>query len=404
MPENKQLQYSLKNSIMVAFFLLAIIWGIILSAVFQQVLSAMLTRYNWDEFAVREILSKVTLVNTSFTIAGSILVVFIALLFSKLIAVPVEKLLKGVKEVCAGNLDAKVDVQNYDEIGELAEAFNQMTENLNRMTVSRNALNKVYEELMLVNAELRQVQAQVVQGAKMAAVGQLAGGVAHEINNPLSGVLNNVQLIKMLAEEKKDFNIEEFRELLSVIEGSALRCKNITQALLDFSHVSSGAYQPVSLNTLTEQVLILVEHELKLQNLPIKKELAPDLPLISGDAQLLQQVIFNFISNASWAVEKRFHKEEGGVISIKTYSEKDKGLACISVSDNGIGIAKENIERMFEPFFTTKAVGEGTGLGLSVVYNIIKIHKGTISIESEVNKGTTFRVAFSVKQNLPAGD
>ncbi len=227
----------------------------------------------------------------------------------------------------------------------------------------------------------------------MAAVGQLASGVAHEINNPLTGVLNNLQLIKMETEQRTDFSISDFKELLDIIEESALRCKKITRSLLDFSHASKGIYQISSLNEIIDKVVMLVEHEMNLENIVIVKDLPSVVLFIDCDVQLLQQVIFNLISNAKWAIEKK-SKREGGTIDIKVCFNAEEKAVCLNVSDSGIGIPKENQEKIFEPFFTTKTVGEGTGLGLSVVYSIVRDHKGKITVESEVGKGTTFKICF----------
>lgn len=251
------------------------------------------------------------------------------------------------------------------------------------------------EELRAAYEELKHTQAQLVQSAKMASVGVLAGGVAHEINNPLTGVLNNVQLIKMIADQKKDFSIDEFKELLALIEESAQRCTKITRSLLSFSRASKGVLQPVSLNEMVDRVMILVEHELKLENITIQRETFENLPLIKGDAQLLQQIIFDTITNSKWAIQKKSQKG-GGVITIKTDHEPGSHFISLYLSDNGIGIPKENLERIFEPFFTTKPVGEGTGLGLSIVYNIIKEHNGTIAVESEPGERTTFKITLPI--------
>jgi two-component system, NtrC family, sensor kinase len=326
----------------------------------------------------------------------------ISFLLTRKILAPVKKLMEATEKISSGDLNFRVSVGTQDEIGVLAGSFNTMVDDLQKMTVSRDDLAKevtarknAEEELKSAYEQLKSAQGQVVQSAKMASVGLLAGGVAHEINNPLTGVLNNVQLIKMIAEQKKDFSFEEFKELLGVIEESALRCKKITQSLLDFSHASRGNFQKLFLNDITDKIVVLIEHELNLQDIIIKKELEPSLPLILGDNQLLQQVIFDMISNARWAIKKRSDKEPGLII-LKTQYYTDKNAACISISDNGIGISKENLSHIFEPFFTTKPVGEGTGLGLSIVYNIIKAHKGSIEVESEEDKGANFKICLPV--------
>ena len=271
-------------------------------------------------------------------------------------------------------------------------ALKEKEERAERKELEEEA-RKYLEELKAAYSKLKEVQAQVVQSAKLASMGQLAGGMAHEINNPLTGVINNVQLIKMEAANKESFNLKEFKGLLDVVEESAARCKRITQSILDFSHASNGIFGPLSLNEIVEKVTILIAYELKLQNILIQKDLQLDLPLISGDSQLLQQVIFNFISNAKWAIQKKSAKE-GGTITIKTQYEAEKKGVCISISDSGVGVSRENLKNIFESFFSTKEVGEGTGLGLTLAQDIVHKHGGHIEVESQLGEGATFKVSF----------
>jgi PAS domain S-box-containing protein len=251
------------------------------------------------------------------------------------------------------------------------------------------------EELKEAYEELKRTQNQLIQVAKMASIGQLAAGLAHEINNPLTGVLNNVQLIKMEMEQGADSGISvgEFKEVLGAIEESALRCKKITQALLDFSRASKATLQPVLINEMVEKVISLISYELRLQNVIIQTDFSGQLPLIQGNPQLLQQVFMNLITNSQWAIRKK-SGTEGGTITIKTEYDSQKDRVNIYFSDAGIGMSSETVNRLFEPFFTTKEIGEGTGLGLSVIYGIIQEHKGTIEVESEVDKGTTFKISL----------
>jgi PAS domain S-box-containing protein len=253
---------------------------------------------------------------------------------------------------------------------------------------SEEAIKTAYEQL-------KAAQLQLVQSAKMASVGLLAGGVAHEINNPLTGILNNVQLVKIIAGQKKEFSIDDFNALLVVIEESAQRCTAITRSLLDFSRSSKGVFQKVSLNEIVTRVTVLVEHELALQNITIRKELSPELPALLGDSQLLQQVVFDLIANAKWAIQKKAEKS-GGEISISTGSNPGERTVRLSVIDTGTGIADGDMEHIFEPFFTTKPVGEGTGLGLSIVYNIVKEHNGSITAENVLGKGVAFTITLPV--------
>ncbi len=279
----------------------------------------------------------------------------------------------------------------YDSQGNITGAV----ETIRDITERKKAeveLEKAYDEL-------KRVQAQLIQSAKMASIGTLAGGVAHEINNPLTGVLNNVQLIKILAKEKASFNMADFEELLNIIEDSANRCIKITRSLLDFSHASKGEFCPVSINDILEKVLAFTEHDMSLENIVLERSLEPKLLLVNGDHQLLQQVILDILSNARWAIKKKSGKT-GGKITIKTEDDHlEKGIN-IFISDTGAGIAKEDQEKIFEPFFTTKEVGEGTGLGMAITYSIIKVHQGSIEVKSEKGEGATFKIFLPVSQNL----
>lgn len=254
---------------------------------------------------------------------------------------------------------------------------------------------KAEEELKVAYDKLRQIQAQLIQVSKMSGVGSLASGVAHEINNPLTGVLNNVQLIKMSIAENKGLNPDDFKELLDSMEESAQRCVSITRALLDFGRPSKGVFLNISVKDLIGRVLILIRHQLEMGNIKIEREIESNLPEIKCDPQLMQQAIFDIISNARWAIEKK-SKEEGGTITMKAGYDPDKDTVDIYISDTGIGIPQDNLQRIFEPFFTSKGVGEGSGLGLFMVYNIIKQHKGRIDVESKLNEGTTFKISLPV--------
>ncbi|MFA6383731.1 MAG: PAS domain S-box protein, partial [Candidatus Omnitrophota bacterium] len=250
-------------------------------------------------------------------------------------------------------------------------------------------------DLKLAYEQLKEAQAQLVQSAKMASVGLLAGGVAHEINNPLTGILNNVHLIKLMAEQKKDFDLNDFKELLDAIEESSVRCTRITRSLLDFSRVSKENRQDIDLNAEIEKTVGVIEHEMKLNNIAIRRELDPSLPAVNGDIQLIQQVILDIISNAKWAIQNK-KDEQDGVITIKTEYDPWYRRVYLFIFDTGIGIEKADLGRIFEPFFTTKPVGQGTGLGLAIVYNIIKDHNGTIEVQSESGQGTRFKITLPV--------
>lgn len=250
--------------------------------------------------------------------------------------------------------------------------------------------NKVYKE---AEKRLLDSDKELLQAEKTVSIGQLVGGVAHEINNPLTGVLNNVQLIKMMAGTPQEFNQLELKEMLDIIEESAMRCKKITESLLEFSHASIGAFKPVSLNAIINKITGLIYNEMKLQSISVQNELQENLPCVQGDLQLLQQTIANLLSNAKWAIEKK-QRKSGGLVIIKTQFEAENKRVVVYISDNGIGISEDKIGKIFEPFFSAKQTGVGTSLGLYIVSNIIRKHQGTIEVSSKPNEGSTFKISL----------
>jgi two-component system NtrC family sensor kinase len=228
--------------------------------------------------------------------------------------------------------------------------------------------------------EEKRLQQELIQQEKMAAIGMLAGGVAHEINNPLGGILAFTQLIMR---DMGDDN--PVKGDLAEIERAAIRCKKIVADLLDFSRVSAGKEgQWLEVNALIEKIVPFIKAELKSYNVNLSMELKDALPKVYGDANKLQQVFLNLLTNACQSMPK------GGDLKVMTFSEGKN--VCVQVEDSGHGIPKELINRIFDPFFTTKAPGKGTGLGLSISYRIIKEHEGSIDVESSENKGSRFIV------------
>ncbi|MBU1125290.1 MAG: PAS domain S-box protein [Candidatus Omnitrophica bacterium] len=250
------------------------------------------------------------------------------------------------------------------------------------------------EELSRAYEELKLKESQLMQTGKMAAVGQLASGVAHEINNPLAGILNYIQVIHLELAQKNSVARHDIDKSLKLIEESAQRCRRITRALLDFAHVSDQTFVPLSLNEVVRKVAVLCEHELSAEQVQFKAQLDEHLPSVMGDVQLLQQAFFDIVLNAKWAIIKKDNRNAADQIFVKTFSLPQEPRAIVTVTDTGIGIPQENLSKIFEPFFTTKTVGEGTGLGLSFVYNIVTKHKGSIELKSQVGIGTTFTLSF----------
>jgi signal transduction histidine kinase len=234
--------------------------------------------------------------------------------------------------------------------------------------------------------QLQETQGQLIQAEKMSALGQLAGGLAHEINNPLSGILGLTQLV--LENTAKDS--QNFTDLKD-IEKAIFRCKRIIISLLSFSRQEKTRMEPVSVNEVIEETLTLCARQMELQHIKINRQLAPGLPMVNADFQQLMQVFLNLFTNARDAMP------EGGELTITTGLLKDpagRELLAASVTDTGAGIKPEILDRVFDPFFTTKDVGKGTGLGLSVCLGIINLHRGRIKAHGSPGGGSTFTITL----------
>ena len=240
--------------------------------------------------------------------------------------------------------------------------------------------------------KLSEAQRQVYQAEKLAAVGQLAAGVAHEINNPLTGVLTYSSFLLKRAADKP-----EFKDDLEVIVRETQRCRGIVKGLLDFARPSPPEKHPTDINDVVERAIRIVQTQLAAHGVEVQKQLRADLPMVQADANQIQQIIVNLLLNANDAIGER-----GGAVTLATTLRTNgdgaqvPGPAVeISVRDTGCGIPPANLDRIFEPFFSTKG-RKGTGLGLAVAWGIVEKHNGRIEVESEVGKGTAFRVLLPV--------
>jgi signal transduction histidine kinase len=221
----------------------------------------------------------------------------------------------------------------------------------------------------------------------MSAVGQLAAGVAHEINNPLGVILGFAQAVVRRLQANDPLEMP-----LKSIEKEAIRCKNLVQDLLTFSRASKAEREPLDINRAVEGALSLVTAQARMAHIEVKKELAPDLPRILGNQNQVQQIIINLSNNAMDAMM------QGGVLTLKTEQFREGALSwvCLKIIDTGPGIPPEIRPRIFDPFFTTKPVGKGTGLGLSLVHEIVKKHSGTVDVASRPGR-TEFLIKFPVR-------
>jgi signal transduction histidine kinase/HAMP domain-containing protein len=296
-----------------------------------------------------------------------------------------------------------------DETGEryILETLRDMTEQKKlEMQVREHTRNLERTNAELENAlkDLKQTQAQLIQAGKMAAIGELAAGVAHELNNPLSGILGYCQFAlekisqKPLAELTAE-DLASYSQYLKDMEQQSKRCKAIIQNLLKFSRASvKQDFQPTDVNSVLRETFAFVKHQLEKHKVKLEQELSASLSPVAGHFSQLQQVFTNLILNAIQAMP------QGGKLSVETKASEDKKSLEISFADTGKGISREDLSKIFEPFFTTKKVGQGTGLGLSVSYGIVKDHGGDIKVESAEGEGSTFIVVLPFKRRSDGSD
>jgi signal transduction histidine kinase len=255
---------------------------------------------------------------------------------------------------------------------------------------------EAYQEILSLNEKLNdyidklhKAQQQLIQAAKLSSLGQLSAAVAHELNNPLAGILIYTRLAKEKI-IKGNIDREKLQGNLEKIESAIEYCNSIIQGLLDFARQTEPLLRPVTVGRAIDKAMSLAGHQIKMKTIEVSREDAPALSLVVADFNQLVQVIINLILNAVQAMK------EGGRLTIST--SQDNGLVKISINDTGNGIPQENMDKLFTPFFTTKEDVKGVGLGLAVSYGIIERHGGRIDVQSEVGKGSTFTVVLPAYQ------
>jgi len=249
---------------------------------------------------------------------------------------------------------------------------------------ARAELNIAHQELTTYVQRLKENEEQLIQAEKLTSLGQLAASIAHEVNNPLAGILVYTQLLAKNINSDK-FSKEAALDYLTKMENELTRSTRLIRNLLDFARQSPPALREVNANEVLERALDLAAHSAELQHIQVIKELDPSLPTLMADFDQLQQVCTNLIINAIQAMP------DGGKLTIHTSADSD-GQLRIAVQDTGCGISKENQRKLFTPFFTTKEKGKGVGLGLAVAYGIIQRHQGRIEVQSKEGEGTTFTI------------
>ncbi len=307
----------------------------------------------------------------------------------KMIHNPINKLNRATIEVANLNLDHKVDINSHDELGNLANSFNTMTYQLKEANEAvQNWSSQLENRVKEKTEELEKAQSQLILAAKMASKGELSAMVAHEINNPLSGILSYAKVSsKYLSRGDIDTEILELvKQNLTFISNETQRCGNIVKNLLLFSRKTSGDFKEEHLNVIIDNSIKVIDHSVKMKELTLVKELDQESDLIDCDANGIQQVLVALIVNSIEATSR------GGTITIKTDYRTEKDRIRIMVTDDGKGIPDDVLPHIFEPFLSTKV--KSTGLGLSVVYGIVEQHAGVIDVASKVDQGTTFTIVL----------
>jgi len=326
----------------------------------------------------------------------------LGLLVHRMVFVPLRDLEAGARRLAAGDLGQTIPVRSADEFGQVAAAFNAMTvalhESRRELTDWAHTLEQKVQERTV---KLRAAEAGAAEREKLASVGLLAAGIAHELNNPLTGILTFSHMIrKKLPDGSQD------AEDLDLVIRETKRCATIIRRLLDFARQRPPEKKFADLNRVVTDTIRLVERPANLHDIEIGLDLDPALPQVWIDEDLIKQVLMNVLVNAQHAIAGK------GAITVRSRrlpepKSIEPGAAAapmveVSVQDTGCGISEENLKRIFDPFFTSKGVGKGTGLGLSVSHGIVKAHGGAIEVQSTVGEGSTFRIFLPMEK--PAED
>ena len=319
----------------------------------------------------------------------------LTLFTQKLVNRPVRELLEHTKMLSRGELDGLVSSFAQDELGELADSFNAMTLNLRKARQELEGWGKNLEQMVQQRTqEVTQMQAQLVRSEKLASLGELVAGIAHEINNPLTGILVFSSLIQ--SNPKLD---ETLKNDINTVMRETKRCASIVKGLLEFARCSTPQMGLYRLNEISDRALSLIEHQILFQDITVNRRYSQELPELLLDPDQVEQVLVNMFLNAAQAMLGE------GELDIETGVELERGSVFIKIDDNGCGIPEANLAKIFDPFFSTKE-NKGTGLGLSVSYGIIEKHGGGIDVKSEIGRGTSFTIRFPLRQPAlpePAG-
>jgi two-component system, NtrC family, sensor kinase len=293
---------------------------------------------------------------------------------------PVKDLMTGMRRVAAGELDYRLPVSRDDELGDLASSFNKMAAEVGGVHAT------IEEQVRRKTAELERVHKTLLHSEKMASIGKLAATVAHEINNPLFGILTYARLVVRELLKHEIPGRDEIVEQVQTIERESKRCGELVKSLLTFSRQAPSIREPNDLNTIVHRAVVLVQHKLAMQNIELAEKLGAEMPAVMCDANQIQQVVLVLMMNASEAMPK------GGSLEVATEFDERAELGVVRVKDNGCGIPADVLPHIFDPFFTTKEDQNRTGLGLAVAHSIVQQHAGDITVNTTPGVGTEFLV------------
>jgi two-component system NtrC family sensor kinase len=304
---------------------------------------------------------------------------------------PVVRLREGTRRIAGGDLDTRIEVSGEHELARLAEAFNRMAEDLSKARREVTEWSQTLEDKVVDKTdELRRAQRQVLHMEKMSSLGKLSATVAHELNNPISGMLNYTRLVqRVLAEQPLDDRVrQELDGYLSVLQHECARCGSIVQNLLVFARRSGAEMTPVDINEIVDRSLALMRHHFEIAGVRVHREALAGDPHLVADAGQLEQALIALLVNAVEALQEAGDRD--GDLSVRL--EGDADAIRIHITDSGGGIPPAVLPRIFEPFFSTKDKESGVGLGLAVVYGIVQRHGGEIDVDTAPARGTTFHL------------
>src|SRR5512139_897473 len=322
-----------------------------------------------------------------FSLTGMAVLAAVVVFFGQFFVVrPVAELVRGTQKIARLELDQQIPVRRSDEIGLLTTSFNEMSTSLNRARQELNALNESLERQVEERTlALKEAQAQLVQSEKMSSLGKLAASIAHEINNPLAGILTYAKLLIRMHEEDEvsgDVRASCLRNL-RLVQRETERCSAIVRNLLDFARQRPLTLKEVDVNQAVEESLLLLANQIAIQGIVLEKDLTP-VPKVRADYGQLRQAFVNIALNACEAMSK------GGTLKVTSRPRPGEPMLDVVFTDTGPGIPPDHLSKILDPFFTTKE--KGTGLGLSVVYGIVERHGGRLDIRSQVGQGTTVTI------------